>query len=77
MRKILISVPDQLASRMKATIPPRQRSKTIVRLLEKEILRREKRLFDAALSVESDKQLNKEMQDWDITLDDGVEDETW
>jgi hypothetical protein len=37
MTKILISMPDQLAVRMRAAIPQRQRSKVIIKLIEAEI----------------------------------------
>ena len=33
MERVLISIPDQLAARMRAAIPARQRSKTIKLLL--------------------------------------------
>ena len=76
--KILISLPDELAARLKTTIPPRQRSKVLRTLIEKEITRREKQLYKSALAVETDKQLNKEMEDWDVTAGDGIDDdETW
>ena len=77
MQKVLITIPDQLAIRMKATIPPRQRSKTITHLIEKEIARREKQLYECALAVEKDKTLKQEMSDWDIAVKDGLEDDTW
>lgn len=77
MEKILISVPDQLALRMKAVIPSRQRSKTITRLIEQEIKKREKALYECALAVEKDAALQEEMKDWDNTLQDGLNDESW
>jgi metal-responsive CopG/Arc/MetJ family transcriptional regulator len=78
MEKVLISIPDQLVTRMKATIPARQRSKTIARLIEIEVARREKLLYECAAAVEKDSALNKEMEDWDIiTIQDGLEDESW
>lgn len=72
MEKILISLPDQLAVRMRATIPPRQRSKIITHLIEEEIEKRERSLYECALAVEQDSDLHKEMTEWDITLRDGL-----
>jgi hypothetical protein len=72
MDKILISIPNNLACRLRAVIPTRQRSKTIAHLIEKEIKQREKNLYLCALEVEKDKALNKEMQDWDVTVTDGL-----
>lgn len=77
MNKILISVPEQLVARMKTFIPSRQRSKVIVRLIEKEIEQRERALYECAVAVENDTALNDEMKDWDVTLDDGLDNESW
>jgi len=77
MNKILISIPDDIASRMRTAIPQRQRSKVIVRLIEAEINKREKALYDCAVAVENDAILNKEIEDWDVTLQDGINNESW
>ena len=77
MEKVLISMPDQLATRMRAAIPTRQRSKTIARLIEKEIKKRERALYECAAAVEKDSGLHHEMKDWDVTLQDGLDDESW
>ena len=74
---MLISIPDAIASRMRAAIPQRQRSKVIVRLIEAEIDKREKALYECAVAVENDAVLNKEMEDWDVTLSDGINNESW
>ncbi|MDR3492089.1 MAG: hypothetical protein P4M12_08630 [Gammaproteobacteria bacterium] len=75
MHKVLISLPDQLATRMRATIPDRQRSKIIATLLEIEILRREKALYECALAVENDEALKSDMAIWDVTVNDGLNEE--
>lgn len=77
MSKVLISIPDKIASRMRAAIPQRQRSKVIVHLIEKEIEKREKALYKCAAEVEKDDALRHEMKDWDVTLKDGLADESW
>jgi len=77
MEKILISLPSELAYKIKTYIPPRKRSQVIRRLLEQEIAKREKELYLIAKEVEKDKALNSEMSDWDITVGDGIEPETW
>lgn len=77
MNKVLISIPDTIAQRMRATIPPRQRSKVIVKLIEREIEIREKALYECALAVEKDAALNAEMQEWDMTASDGLANESW
>ncbi len=77
MQKILVSLPEDLVNRMKTTIPARKRSQVVKELLEKEIQRREKALHRCALAVEKDKPLNREMAEWDVTIGDGIEPETW
>ncbi|HAU1603703.1 TPA: hypothetical protein JBJ19_02375 [Legionella pneumophila] len=77
MTKVLISIPDKIASRMRASIPQKQRSKVIVQLIEKEIEKREKALYECAAAVEQDNELNHEMKEWDVTLKDGITDESW
>lgn len=77
MAKVLISIPDKIASRMRASIPAKQRSKIIVQLIKKEIEKREKVLYECAAIVEQDNELSQEMNDWDVTLQDGLADESW
>ena len=77
MEKVLISIPEQLATRMRATMPNRTRSKAIAKLIAQEVKRREHRLLKCAQKVEKDQQLNQEITLWDVTLSDGLEDETW
>lgn len=77
MEKLLISIPSHVALRLRKTIPARQRSKIIVRLITDEVTRREQDLYVCALAVEKDQALNKEMKAWDTTVKDGLEDETW
>ena len=77
MQKILISLPDDLAIRLRTYIPSKQRSKIIAQLLESELKRREQALYECALEVEADESLNGEMKDWEITQSDGLDNETW
>jgi len=77
MSKVLISIPDSIATRMKAAIPQRQRSKVIVALIEQEIEKREQALYNCAIAVEKDAALNQEMKEWDVTIQDGLADESW
>jgi hypothetical protein len=75
--KVLISLPDDLHARMLAVIPKRRRSKIIAEILKREIEKREQELYITALAVERDERLNAEMADWDVTVGDGIETETW
>lgn len=77
MQRILITVPDNLAARMKAVLPSGQRSKVIANILEEEIDRREHELYECAKAVEADTVLNEELAAWDVATGDGVEHEAW
>jgi hypothetical protein len=77
MQKVLVSVPDDLLGRMKAVIPPMQRSKILTKLLEDEVTLRETKLYQLAREVENDKSLNAEMEDWNTTVGDGIDAEPW
>lgn len=77
MEKILISIPEDLAARFKALVPSRQRSRVIVKLIETEVLKNECLLHECALAVEQDEKLQREMKDWDATISDGIDDESW
>lgn len=70
-------LPRRVYQALKSLIPERQRSKVVTRLLEQEIERRKKDLYKAARAVENDKALRQEMQDWDATLQDGLEESEW
>ncbi len=63
--KVMISLPDDLATRMKASIPSRERSKVISKLLENEIQHREDALYRSALAMEQNEELKDEMAAWD------------
>jgi len=77
MQKIIISLPEDLVNRMKTTIPARRRSQVVKELLEKEIRRREEALHECAVAIEKDEALSREMAEWDVTVGDGIEPETW
>jgi len=78
MKKLLVSIPDNLDSRLRAAVPNRQRSRVIARLIEKEIEKREQALFNCAAEVEHDETLNREMMEWEEkTRKDGLDDESW
>lgn len=75
MQKVLFSLPDRLVSRMRASIPPKQRSKVVAHLLEGELKKREQALYQCALEVEADEALRAEMEDWETTAGDGIRDD--
>lgn len=77
MQKVMISIPDSLAERMRVFIPSGQRSRIIVDILEAEIKKREHDLYQCAVDLENDEKLNKEMEDWEDVVGDNIEPESW
>lgn len=77
MEKVLISLPEQLATRMRAAIPSRKRSKAIAQVIEQEVERREQQLAQCAQEIEKDQRMLHEMKEWEVTLADGLTDEAW
>ncbi len=77
MQKVLISMPDSILSRLRAVIPDRQRSKFIARVVEEELKKQEELLYQCALKLEQDEALNAEMKEWEVTMGDGIENESW
>lgn len=75
---LLVRLPDELVRRFRRTVPVRQRSKFIQRLLEDAIPPSEgdeaDPLYRTALSVEADAELASEMQGWEAaTIADGLD----
>jgi len=62
--QLLFHIPDALAERFKQTIPVRQRSEFVAKLLEKALPVEEDPLYLAALEVEQDLALGAEMREW-------------
>ncbi|MBI1883903.1 MAG: hypothetical protein HYS08_06820 [Chlamydiae bacterium] len=67
-------LPKNLYQALKALVPERKRSKLVTNLIQKELKRVENNLYKVARAVEKDKKLHQEMQIWDVTLNDGLDD---
>ena len=62
--QLLLHIPDTLAERFKRTVPARQRSAFVAKLLEMALPVEEDPLYLAALDVEQDLALGEEMREW-------------
>ena len=62
--RMTMSLPDQLARRFQAAVPPRRRSSTVARLLEAELAMRERELEKACAAANADSRLGEEIDDW-------------
>lgn len=70
--RMTLSIPDHVALRFQATIPPRQRSRLVTRLLERELSRHDDALAAACREANRDQALEREVDEWQA-FDDGVE----
>ena len=70
--RITLSIPDPVARRFQAAVPPRQRSRLVTRLLEQELAERDNTLAAACRAANRDKALQCEIDEWQ-TFDDGIE----
>ncbi|MFH1076657.1 MAG: hypothetical protein V1753_07455 [Pseudomonadota bacterium] len=65
-----LSIPDIIARRFQATVPPRQRSRLIARLLEQKLAEDSDMLAAACLAANRDRILQKEIDEWQSFSDD-------
>ena len=73
MTSLLLSLPDDLALRLKASVPARRRSQFVAALLERELGKQDDALTRAALAVEKDRAVNADIKAWDLTAADGFD----
>jgi hypothetical protein len=75
-QQLLVRLPEELVRRFKRTVPSRQRSEFVRRLLEEALppdeISDSDPLYQAALAVEQDAALAVEMAEWEsATIEDG------
>jgi hypothetical protein len=78
-QQILIRLPEDVAARLKAVVPPRKRNQFVADLVTAAVIRHEEKLSKVAAEVTAEEMNNPilqlEMQEWDSTAEDGIEDE--
>ncbi len=62
--RVTLSIPDPIARRFRAAVPPRQRSRLVTGLIEQELARRDDALAAACQAANSDPALEKEIDQW-------------
>ena len=76
-RQILIRLPEEVAAKLKAAIPARQRNKFIAELVVTAVARHEDELAKIATAVTNEEKrhpkIAREMRDWEATVGDGLE----
>ena len=78
-QQILIRLPEDVAARLKAAVPARQRNKFVADLVARAVARHEDELAKIAAAVTLEEQRNREikqeMRDWEATVGDGIKEE--
>jgi len=62
--RITLSIPDAVAHRFQAIVPPRQRSRLVSRLIEASLASHEDALVAACRAANQDSELEREIEDW-------------
>ena len=75
--RVNFTLPRGIYVAFKCLVPERRRSKMVASLISGEVKKLEQRLYKSAKAVETDKALNKEMEAWDSTLTDGLDNAPW
>ncbi|MCX7114277.1 MAG: hypothetical protein NTX45_30255 [Proteobacteria bacterium] len=72
--QVLLRLPDDLATRFKATVPKKSRSAFVADLLRKALpAEADDALYRLALAVEGDPELSEMASEWDSAAGDGIE----
>ena len=75
-QQILIRLPEDVAARLKAAVPARQRNKFVADLVARAVARHEDELAKIAAAVTDEERRNpelaQEMRDWEATVGDGI-----
>lgn len=75
-QQILIRLPEDVAARLKAVVPARQRNKFVADLVARAVARHEDELAKIAAAVTDEERRNpelaQEMRDWEATAGDGI-----
>lgn len=62
--RITLSIPDPIAKRFQASVPPRQRSKLVTKLITEALKKEEDALTQACVRANQDPALSAEIDEW-------------
>ena len=72
MTNIYFSLPEEIISSLHQLIPADEQDQFVASVLRKALEQQEQSLYECALAVEQDEELNSELDDWQTTLTDGI-----
>ena len=78
-QQFLVRLPEEVAARLKAVVPARQRNKFVTELVASAVAHHEAKLAKIADTVTNEEKRNpkiaQETRDWEATIGDGIEEE--
>ena len=72
MTTIHFSLPEEIISSLHQFVPADQQDQFVASVLRKALEQQEQALYECALAVEQDEELNAEIDDWHVTRTDGI-----
>jgi hypothetical protein len=72
MTTIHFSLPEEIILSLNQLVPLDQHDQFVARALRKALEQQEQALYECALAVEQDEELNAELDDWQVTITDGI-----
>jgi len=72
MTDIRFSLPEEIISSLHQLVPANEQDQFVASVLRKALEMQEQALYECALAVEQDEALNAEIDDWQVTLTDGI-----
>ena len=72
MTTVRFSPPEGILHTLQQLIPPDQQDQFVADTIRHALELREQALYECALAVEQDEALNAELDDWQVTLTDGI-----
>jgi hypothetical protein len=72
MTTIHFSLPEEIIHSLNQLVPLDEHDQFVARALRKALEQQEQALYECALAVEQDEELNAELDDWQVTITDGI-----
>jgi hypothetical protein len=72
MTDVHFSLPEEVVTALNQFVPIGQQDQFVAEALRKALEQQEQALYECALAVEQDEELNNELEDWQVTLTDGI-----
>ncbi|MFL5801218.1 MAG: hypothetical protein ACJ8CR_05690 [Roseiflexaceae bacterium] len=72
MTNVQFSLPEEIMHGLQQLVPSDQHDQFVADAIRQALEQQEQMLYECALAVEQDEALNAELDDWQVTLTDGI-----